>query len=392
LTDQPDPTSNEAAPKVEVFHNILWSKYKGGVFGELYRQARDQGMPVRFIQIAETERSRLSLGGIDLSYHQYPYELLFRGAYEDVPKLEMGLRTFIRVFRSKATLVIIPCYNRMEYWGMLIGALLRRKRRAVFCDSTALDRPQTWLKSLLKWIFFRCCHGFFAYGKRSGEYLKMHGVPAAKIYTRCQSAALPHDYSPAKALAQRIERFPDADAPRLLYVGRLAAEKKLDTLLLGLAIVRKEFPKAILAIVGAGPLQRSLQRQTEELSLASAVLWLGSMDIQNVQLEYAKATCLVLPSISEPWGLVVNEALSYGCPVIVSDRCGCVPELVIEGVTGFCFATGDSKELAARIAMCIREFSRNAASAMQCIDHMQNFTPATAGLQMLIGCRSILSS
>ena len=50
---------------------------------------------------------------------------------------------------------------------------------------------------------------------------------------------------------------------------------------------------------------------------------------------YGLASCLVLPSISETWGLVVNEAMAAGLPVLVSQRCGCVPELVQDGVNGY---------------------------------------------------------
>ncbi len=362
------------------------------MFGELYRQALAVGMPIRFIQIAETERSRLSLSGIDLSYHQYPYDLLFRGAYEEVSSPRMEIGTFMRVFRSKAELVVLPCYDKVEYWTMLVAAILRGKRRAVFCDSTALDRRQTLPKSILKWLFFKFCHGFFAYGTRSGEYLRMHGVPSDRIYTRCQSAALPHYYSPELALAQRLKMWPDESAPRLLYVGRLAEEKSLHTLLEAFKSVRMESPSAVLAIVGGGPLEASLKAQAEKFEISSSVLWLGGMDMEKLQQEYAASTCLILPSRSEPWGLVVNEALSFGCPVIVSDRCGCVPELVIEGVTGFTFPTGDSRALAARIAACIRHFNQKRELATACINHMRDYTPTTAGRQMLIGCRKILEA
>ena len=52
---------------------------------------------------------------------------------------------------------------------------------------------------------------------------------------------------------------------------------------------------------------------------------------------YAHAGCFVLPSTREPWGLVVNEAMAAGLPVLVSDRCGCAPDLVDQGRNGFCF-------------------------------------------------------
>ncbi|MFY0104327.1 glycosyltransferase, partial [Acinetobacter baumannii] len=61
------------------------------------------------------------------------------------------------------------------------------------------------------------------------------------------------------------------------------------------------------------------------------------------------ATALILPSLREPWGLVVNEALAFGCPVVVSDLCGCVPELVLPRVSGVVFDPHDVPGLAARL-------------------------------------------
>jgi len=60
---------------------------------------------------------------------------------------------------------------------------------------------------------------------------------------------------------------------------------------------------------------------------------------------YQKAGCFVLPSISEPWGLAVNEAIAAGTPVLVSDRCGCAPDLVRPGENRFIFSPMNVKEL-----------------------------------------------
>jgi glycosyltransferase involved in cell wall biosynthesis len=99
---------------------------------------------------------------------------------------------------------------------------------------------------------------------------------------------------------------------------------------------------------------------------------------------------LVLPSHSEPWGLVVNEALSFGCPVVVSDRCGCVPELVIDGVTGYAFQAGDVGALCAAMLSVCRLSQDRLTTAAACLRVIAAYSPERAALRMLQGCTQFL--
>jgi glycosyltransferase involved in cell wall biosynthesis len=99
-----------------------------------------------------------------------------------------------------------------------------------------------------------------------------------------------------------------------------------------------------------------------------------------------KSLALVLPSHSEPWGLVVNEALSYGCPVVASDHCGCVPELVKEGVTGFSFETGNVAALAKAMRAVMALSRDRERTAHHCLEAIAQYTPRKAAEQIYDGC------
>lgn len=116
---------------------------------------------------------------------------------------------------------------------------------------------------------------------------------------------------------------------------------------------------------------------------------LGSMDIDNLVKEYSKSTAFILPSSSEPWGLVVNEAMHQGCPCIVSDACGCVPELIIEGKTGVSFKSGDHVDLYRKMAIAAQDFSETSRTSLACIEHIRNFTPETTARQIVAACNKI---
>ena len=130
-----------------------------------------------------------------------------------------------------------------------------------------------------------------------------YGVPAQRIFFRCQAAALPHDYSESAAAKTRHDSAPkDTTAPQFLYVGRLSPEKGLDTLLHAMQIVIAQLPRARLSIVGAGPIKPELEKMSQNLELGESVSFPGSMGVAELAHQYAAATAMVLPSTSEPWG------------------------------------------------------------------------------------------
>lgn len=375
--------------RVDIYHNILWSRYKGAVFSKLYGIA-EGGVLFKFCQIAETESGRISLSGVDLSYHNYPYRLLFSGSLGDVSVIRLIVVLFLDVFKSDSDLVVIPGYHRWEYWSMLFAAIVTGKRRAVFCDSTQYDKPASLIKGLAKRVFLRSCHGFFCYGSRSKDYLISLGAPANRIYFRKQAAALPSGYDPKSVLRSRVDNLCASQVPVFLYAGRLSEEKSLDVLLLAFSKVIKSIPSAKLRVVGSGPLQAYLVDFAKRLFIQDHVCFVGSMSPDDLALEYSNATCFVLPSRSEPWGLVVNEALSYGCPVVVSNSCGCVPELVLEGITGYEFPVDDSDALADRMLKVAENFTDVEAVARRCLDVISDYSPDNAARQIFQGCKEIL--
>jgi glycosyltransferase involved in cell wall biosynthesis len=377
--------------RVNIYHNILWSKYKGAVFTKVHSASDRVGINVSFVQVAETEDQRVAISNIDLSYHQYPYRLLFAGSFERVPIWRKMFALSNDLIRNPSDLVVLPGYEHIEYWTMLLVCILLRRKRAVFCDSTVYDRPKFRLKEIAKGLFFRRCHGFFCYGSRSKEYVLSYGVDERRIRFRCQAAALPHGYDPAKVLGEYRANASEASAPpTFLYVGRLSSEKGLGDLLEAFSQVHAKLPDAKLNLVGAGQLKDQLCAQVSQLGLEQAVEFLGPKTTEEIGRLFMSSTALVLPSHSEPWGLVVNESLSYGCPVVVSHVCGCVPELVLKDITGYSYPVGDVPALAQAMLDVTRLSRDRVAVAQKCIDLIAGFSPDVAASQILEGCARIL--
>ncbi len=134
-----------------------------------------------------------------------------------------------------------------------------------------------------------------------------------------------------------------------LFVGRLAEVKNLPVLLDAYCSYKRNGGHRNLEIVGHGPMEDTLKASVQRTGLEDSVRFFGFQPYDSIPEWYARAACLILPSMSEPWGLVVNEAMASGLPVIVSDRCGCADDLVEDSVNGYIFPAEDVDWLTRRM-------------------------------------------
>jgi glycosyltransferase involved in cell wall biosynthesis len=128
------------------------------------------------------------------------------------------------------------------------------------------------------------------------------------------------------------------DGPFFLVVGRQIAVKNLENLLLAYieASGQKAFEPWSLVFVGGGPEHEKLKGIAEG-SCGVRVLFLDFLSQEHLKSCYHRASALILPSHKETWGLVVNEAMASGLPVLISERCGCADALVSDGLNGYRF-------------------------------------------------------
>ncbi|MGA6828438.1 glycosyltransferase [Nitrospira sp. NS4] len=214
-------------------------------------------------------------------------------------------------------------------------------RASIFMgDSQWVDRRRNLLKERLKgWWVQRHYDAAFAAGERTVAYLMRMGFPRERIWTGYDVVAnqdFADGAAAARLQADTIRRRLGLPEQYFLFVGRFAPEKNLPRLLEAYAGYRAAAGHRGrawgLVLVGSGPQEPMLREQARNLP---DVVFSGFQQGDTVSAYYGLASCLVLPSVSETWGLVVNEAMAAGLPVLVSHRCGCVPELVRPGVNGY---------------------------------------------------------
>lgn len=159
----------------------------------------------------------------------------------------------------------------------------------------------------------------------------------------------------------RYDGGPRAGAgKRILFVGRLAAVKGVPLLVEALARLQSTHPDAHLTIIGDGPDRNALEAKIAHMGLAGMVDFVGYADEAGVAAHLARADLFVLPSFAEGVPVVLMEAMAARLPVIASRVAG-VPELVIDGESGFLVPPGDVETLTARIELLLADPDRRQA-------------------------------
>jgi glycosyltransferase involved in cell wall biosynthesis len=254
--------------------------------------------------------------------------------------------------RERPDVVIITGWQSLPLLQALWTCMRLHIPRLVRGDSNALKKRTWWVRIIHRLLLSRF-DAFLSVGSSNREFYLKNGVNVGRVFSS------PHFIANQRFLSQyhqvsgdrgkiRAEWGIKPDDTCLMYAGKLEPKKRIMDLMQAFDIVIKTFRNVHLLIVGTGELMEKAERFAREKKLP--VSFAGFLNQTEITQAYVAGDCLVLPSdYGETWGLVVNEAMACGLPVIVSDRVGCGPDLVEDGITGFVFPFGDIKALAGRI-------------------------------------------
>jgi 1,2-diacylglycerol 3-alpha-glucosyltransferase len=225
--------------------------------------------------------------------------------------------------------------------GMLPGLLWsmwQRKPAILLSDTKADDAPRSpWKERLKSWIVGRYRAALVA-GKVHQQYLTQLGMPSEAIwlgYDVVDNAV----FHPDKIRSLRFLAGCVPPRPYFLTINRFVPKKNLLAVISAYAAYRQLAGKEAweLVLCGDGDLRPAIEDLITKLGLNDCVHLTGFLQQDEMLPYFAHASCFIHASIQEEWGLVVNEAMAAGLPVLVSNRCGCFNELVVEGENGFGF-------------------------------------------------------
>jgi glycosyltransferase involved in cell wall biosynthesis len=260
-------------------------------------------------------------------------------------------------------------YLRSDYDSpgavLFFYACLAKQRPVLYRGETTLQsenvRRGRLKRALLRPVFRRDVHAL-AIGQRAAAYARSLGVPTDRIAPSPYSVDDGYWASAARALAPKHRDLRRAyglpkDLPVVLFCGKLTENKRALDLAHALCRLSAKRPISLL-VVGTG---EQLERLKQVVTGCPALVarFPGFINQSRLPEAYAVADVISLPSASETWGLVINEAMHSGCVPVVSERVGCGPDLV-EGV-GETHPVGDVGALCACLGRVLDELPERKA-------------------------------
>lgn len=342
--------------RVVIITEII-APYRIPVFNAL---ARHNGVDLHVIFLAENDPTQRQ-------WLVYKDEIRF--SYEVLPSwrrklgrhsllLNRGAETSLR--RAAPDCIVCGGYNYVASWQSLIWARRHRVPFFLWVESTTSDLRNGYaLTEFLKVRFLHACDGFVAAGKSSVEYLRHYKMPEEVIFTAPNAVDTRFFGQRAELIRGEAARHrAELDLPSrfFLFAGRLVQEKGVFDLLQAYQALGRDVRREVgLVFVGDGAARHALQLRAAVVTPGS-IHFAGFAQRERLATYYALADVLVFPTHTDPWGLVVNEAMACGLPVISSRAAGCVADLIGSGWNGRVVSVGEVNHLTS----AMDELARNA--------------------------------
>jgi glycosyltransferase involved in cell wall biosynthesis len=269
----------------------------------------------------------------------------------DTPEISDVIR------RGRYDAIVVNGWHYKSAWQAIRAAWLAHVPVLVRSDSN-LRTPRHPLTRLAKaapyrWFIPRL-DGCLAVGRWSSDYFRHYGARADRVFI------VPHTVSPlfehdsasleGRRADLRAQWGLSASDDVFLFVGKFVAVKRPMDFVRAIQVAAARRAGIAGLMVGDGPIRAECERVVRDERVP--VRFAGFLNQRAIAQAYVAADALVVPSTSETWGLVVNEAMSCGRAVLVSEGVACAPDLVDPGTTGFVFPVGDVDALGRQMVAC----------------------------------------
>jgi glycosyltransferase involved in cell wall biosynthesis len=368
----------------------LIAPYRIPVFNAL---ARQPGIDLHVIFLSRTDSTtrawRVYEDEITFSYEVLSSWRKRLGKYNLL--LNRGIDHSLDLLRPHV--IVCGGYNYLASWQALRWARSHRVPFVLWCESTAQDHRSCHLPvERLKRLFFSRCDSFLVPGESSYRYVQQFGIHPDNIFIARNAVDLElfaRSGDLARHCAEQLRQQLGLPARYFLFVGRLIREKGVFDLLDAYRRLLPSLRTNIgLVFAGDGPLRSDLETAARDIHPGEVHLS-GFVQRDELAHYYALAECLVFPTRTDPWGLVVNEAMACGLPVICSDVAGCARDLIRNN--GRLFQAGNIGELSSAMRQLATDPQLRRAMSQQSRTLIADYSPEACayGIAHAASCQEI---
>lgn len=287
-----------------------------------------------------------------------------------------GLTTFKNRLKSLTDykLVIFYEFSFKEAMKLIVKCRIKKVPYILNCDGVMLFKHGNFIKDAIKKFVIKGASAYFASGEHAKNYFLKYGAKEKNIYIhnfttlhKTDILNTPISEDDKKTIREKLSL--PINAKIAIAVGRYIPLKRYDILLR----LWKNMPKDnVLLLIGGGPEKQAYEKIIKENGISNVIL--DDFHPFDELLEYYKASDLfVHPTSYDVWGLVLNEAMACGLPVIVTDTCVAGLELVENGKNGYVVTLGDDQEFIDKVSATLKNDENRREMAINSIETIKPY-------------------
>jgi glycosyltransferase involved in cell wall biosynthesis len=280
---------------------------------------------------------------------------------------------------SRPDVILCGGYSYVASWQALLWARNHKVVFLLWSESNLQDLRRSYAPiEFLKKQFLRRCTGFIVPGSSALKYLEANGVKPEKIFT-APNAVDNELFARAAEDARRdaAALHSKLSLPRryFIFVGRLVREKGIFELLSAYSNLERNLRANIgLVFVGDGECRQELERASLSIS-PGTIKCTGFAQREELGAYYALSEALILPTYTDTWGMVVNEAMACGLPIIISRAAGCATDLVRENWNGNLIDPRDPSDLEQAMNRLVLQPDLSKTMGARSAEHIREYSP-----------------
>jgi 1,2-diacylglycerol 3-alpha-glucosyltransferase len=331
-------------------------------------------------QFPEANLFVIEFGSISTTYQWQPTVLettykrivLSEQAAELQSPISLILALIHHLNQIQPDVTIIAGYANLVMLASLLWSKVNHKPAILLSATTTTDFPRSGWKEQIKRFVLKGFRSALVGGQPQKRYVVDLGMPEEAVFLGYDVVGNA-DFHP-----DRLKKLPcPLNKPYFLAVNRFVPKKNLLRLIAAYVAYQEIKGESAwdLVLCGDGQLLPDIQQNIRDAGLETHIHLSGFLQQDELLPYFAHARCFVHASVQEQWGLVVNEAMAAGLPVLVSDRCGCFEDLVLEGINGFGFDPEEQNQLTELMLKVSSDAVDLAAMGQASLTHIQNFSP-----------------